>query len=177
MLLTIFMLAAIGAVAYLREQTPQQPSVNTSQQYAVSTFPTTVDSHPGMKLYRNEQFGFEFWYPEGWEWERNALMGPSTKFEMTVVKIDGRDTSQHDSIDIYTQDFLENYLINMQRLNAKESEIMIDNITGTQYRYDFEGMKMVDVYFPLREFVVFIGVEGQHEVGLKSILSTFKFTK
>lgn len=164
----------IGVIVATSTQALSTTSISSS-----TTQPQTSKNHPGMKLYRNEEFGFEFWYPEGWEWEENVSTDPSNKFNTTVMKIDGENTNQQDSISIVTQpqDFLKYYLINMQRLNAKKSEIMIDNITGTQYRYDFEGMKMVDVFFPLHEFIVLFGVEGQHEVGLKSILSTFKFTK
>lgn len=54
---------------------------------ATSTSPE--NDHVGMKLYRNNQWGFEFWYPKGWVWQENVFGGPRIKFNLTVMKIDG----------------------------------------------------------------------------------------
>lgn len=186
--LIISVLAVVGIAMYLRQQTLQQSIANnvqmitpttTQAQPSTSISSVATDAHPGMKLYRNDEFGFEFWYPEGWEWKNGIPIKSDLKLNMIIVKIDGKNTNQQSYISIFAEypDFLKYNLINMQRLNAKKSEIAVDNFVGIQYRYNFEGMKVVDTSFLFGKFRIVFSTEEKYDVGFSQILSTFKFIK
>jgi hypothetical protein len=190
--------ATIAIVWYpktpLTRQVTQTPT-STSTQYTVqnatttnalrriastsTTTGTTTTDHKGMKLYRNDEYGFEFWYPEGWEWKENVFGSPYSKFNFEVIKIDGKYTNLFDGMNIVTQDFFDNYLNNMKLDHSEESGVVIDSISGKLFRYNTgEGsLPITDVTFQLREYHVIFGVERKREKELHQILSTFKFLK
>ena len=134
----------------------------------------TVSAHPGMKLYRNDEFGFEFWYPEGWEWKEDLSRNPLSKLNVKVIKIDGLYTNQFESFNLVTPEFYENYLRNMQRLDAATSAYVIDNVTRVQYRYVMPGASIVDIAFPLGENFMLFGTEVRYADSMDRILSTFE---
>jgi hypothetical protein len=156
----------------ISSSTTQAPTSTISQ-----TSTTTADNHPGMKLYQNKEFGFEFWYPEGWEWQENIFGSLFSKFNLTVLKINGQYTNQFGSINIVTHDFFENYLFNMRVIKAEETDTVVNYISGKQFRYISESVPVIDIVFPLKEYEVLFGIESKYEKELKSIISTFKFIR
>lgn len=67
------------AIATTTETPVRTEPISAMQTISTSslTFTPGTDHHPGMKLYRNDQWGFEFWYPEGWGIEENTYRQPS----------------------------------------------------------------------------------------------------
>lgn len=158
---------------------PKVPEVSSTSTAPTTPKPSEVGEHPGMKLYRNDEFGFEFWYPEGWEIAENLFKSPYSKFNFAVVKIDGNRTNLFDSMNVVTQDFFENFLINMKSDNSEVSEVIFGSISGEQFRYNAieDGVPVTDVTFPIGEYHAIFGVERKHEKELYQVLSTFKFLK
>ena len=51
--------------------------------------PTQATTTPETKLYRNEEWGFEFEYPEGWKVKENSVRTSSSKFNLTLSPLEG----------------------------------------------------------------------------------------
>jgi hypothetical protein len=69
-------------------QAPTTPSTPaTIATTSVSSTPlVTSAKHPGTKLYSNEEYGFEFWYPETWStFIHEHGLGASSVFEMVAA--------------------------------------------------------------------------------------------
>lgn len=175
---------------FVYQQRIQQSGGNTQNMIATSTpvvsaaaatgssaISTTVSTtnHLDTKLYHNEEWGFEFWYPDGWEWRANIFSGAFSKFNLTVMKINGENTSQNDVLNIVTPDFVENAKRNFALLGASTSTVLVGNVIATEYRYVFEGMPSIDVDIPFGEYRILFGGDAVHEKEFHDMLSTFKF--
>lgn len=160
----------------------QSPSNAQSKPAAVvvaasSTVAQVAADHIGMKLYHNNQWGFEFWYPEGWEWKENVFGSPYSRFNLTAMKINGQNTNQNDVLNVVTTAFESNAVLNYHAMKATTSTILVDGIPVIEYRYKFEGVSNIDVDIPLGDNKILFGVEGVHGSEFDSILSSFKFIK
>lgn len=177
-----------GAMYYWWRTSSNEPENNTQTAVATSTHIQTSDTntatttqstdHLGMKLYRNDEFGFEFWYPEGWVLYENTWKSPSSKFNL-VVNLPGDDNVVLNSfmINITTPEFADNAIISRERLHAQIGHLVVDDTNGVEYRYSFEGLPEIDVDIPRNQYRVLIVVDKKHEKEFNQILSTFKFLK
>ncbi|MEK7584044.1 MAG: hypothetical protein AAB490_02275 [Patescibacteria group bacterium] len=182
--------AGLFAVSYYtRQSKPQNDTVpiaasstaaahdryaTSSPKSAASTTPQS-SNHSGMKLYRNEEFGFEFWYPEGWEWRENIFGSPYSKFNATLFKIDGKDTNQDEIINIVTPDFADNAAHNARIMHAVITNAEIDNVAATKYRYNFNGVPTVVLDVPLGDLRLLLSIDEKHDLAFNQILSSFKW--
>lgn len=157
--------------------TTSQVQTSGSTISSTSSQAVLLNNHPGMKLYRNDQFRFEFWYPEGWVLQENVFGSPYSKFNLTVMKINGQNTDQNDVLNIVTAAFESNAVSNYQAMKAVKSNILIDGVPVTKYRYNFEGLTNIDADIPLGDYRILFGVESAHEAEFNKILSSFKFMK
>jgi hypothetical protein len=187
--------AAVAAIVLYQKAplTRQATQTPTSTQYTVqnttttnalphiastSTTADTATDHKGMKLYRNEEFGFEFWYPENWEIMENSFKSPYSKFNFEVIKIDGKYTNLFDGMNLVTKDFYDNFLVNSETDNSEVTDITLGSVFGKQFHYTNEyGLLKTDITFPIGKHFAIFFVERKREKELHQILSTFKFLK
>lgn len=156
------------------------PQTQTSNTTIISstTQQQTISNHPGMKLYRNEQWGFEFWYPEEWEWEENTWGNPRSKFNLTLAKIDGKNTNDLSGINITTPEFITS---SYQDLREKSEIITVDGVKSFKYKYIQDPVQYTDVIIPINASTsiiigdAIIGLKSDDRQGFNQILSTFKF--
>jgi hypothetical protein len=144
---------------------------------ATSTVSSDTAEHPGMELYRNDEYGLEFWYPEGWAWQAGAFGSPSSKFNYLIMKIDGANTDQNEGLNIVTDSFYKNYLVNMERLQAQRESVVVDGVHGSEYAYMFEDTPTIDVSFPIGQYWLILGLEKEHEKELRAMMFSFKFIR
>ena len=83
-----------------------QPTATSS----VSAQTTATSSTTGTKTYRNEEWGFQFEYPEGWEVTTPAFGSAVSLFNMEV----GPDGSGLVLVNITPQDWIEEALVKMK---------------------------------------------------------------
>ena len=145
----------------------------------LSAPPAPPISHAGMKLYRNEQYGFEFWYPEGWEIKENTFHNAYSKFNLEVDLPDDVDTVVTPSFGINIVDtvFADQSRVIIKNLGASTKDVSVDGTVVTQYTYKYENIMTVDVdihHDPLR---ILIDAQAKHEKEFNQILATFKFLK
>jgi hypothetical protein len=157
--------------------TPSVVPATISPSSATSTVSLDTTKHPGMKLYHNDEYGFEFWYPEEWEWQAGTFGSPSSKFNYLIMKIDGANTDQNEGLNIVTDSFYKNYLVNMERLQAQRESVVVDGVRGSEYAYVFEDTPTIDVSFPIGQYWLILGLEKEHEKELRTMISSFKFIR
>jgi len=134
----------------------------------------------GLQLYHNIEWGFEFWYPEGWTFHENTFYNPSSKFNLVGASPEenGRPNPIFPSlfINIVTIDFAANATIKINDIGAITSDIVIDGIRGTKYNYTEKVPRiLVDVSFD--QYNLFVAAHENYEDTLNQILLTFKFLK
>lgn len=155
------------------------PIVATSTLIQPITTTTTLsiaaqtDEHLGMKRYRNEEWGFEFWYPEGWEVKDKTSSAPQNVLYLsTNFPNDNTLTMDSFSISIVTAQFAD-----YAAQGEKISQIIVSGTVGRTYRYALEGISSIIIDLPLHEKKMLISAQKQHEKELSKVLSTFKFLK
>ncbi len=151
---------------------------------SLSTITPTASTTPfiqssstdGMKTYRNEQFGFEFQYPDGWTFHPNTFGSPFSKFNLVGASPEegGHPDSSSPSllINIVTPDFAER-----QFHDLSASDFIIAGIVGEKYVYQYEGLSKIDVILPLGDNKIILGAYKRYEGAFNQILATFKFFK
>ena len=135
----------------------------------------TVSARPGMKLYRNDEFGFEFWYPEGWEVKEQTFQSPFSKFNLVAHPTGTHPNFEPLGINITTNDFVSR---SYQPYKASAIPTIVGGREGL--RYAFEAMTYyTDFVIPLHDdLVIIIGNENKsHLPEFNQVLSTFKFLK
>lgn len=166
-----------------RGQESIQPSIATSTPIqpigTTTTLSTTAqtDEHPGMKLYHNDQWGFEFWYPEGWEWEENIFGGPNSKFNLTLMRIKGRNTNQDTVLNIVVPEFAKNATASVNASDPRPIEITMDGVKGMKYSFLHKDSPELIIDLPLNKYHILFGVAPWNESELNTIVSTFRSAK
>lgn len=154
----------------------QTQSINTTTTLVTTELATTTQTndHPGMKRYRNTEWGFEFWYPEGWEVLENIYKGGASKFTLVAHPAGTYPNFEPFIINITTADFVEHSFAPYKDI---ATSTIIDGITSKIYKYES------DTYYS--NIVVSIGAiriiisnsNNEHVPEFNKILSTFKFLK
>ncbi len=128
-----------------------------------------------MKLYRNEEWGFEFWYPKEWKIEENNIRTTSSKFNL-ILYLTGEPYQPHPPIllNIVTPDFGD---YTFQNLDKAVSEVNISGITGERYDYKFGNIQRISILLPLNDSRIILGAGIGYEDVFNQILASFKFLK
>lgn len=162
-----------GIQPIVATSTPAQP-INATITIATTT---QTNDHPGMKRYRNTEWGFEFWYPEGWEWKENVFGSPFSKFNLTLMRIKDKNTNQDTVLNIVVPEFAKNATRSISAIDPRPIEITVDGERGMKYSFLHEGPSELIVDFPFNEYHILLGVASWNESELNTIVSTFKFLK
>jgi hypothetical protein len=179
---------AVVLIVWWRLAMPRDVANVTAQvQLATSTpdAPTTTKiivvqsdvAHSGMKLYRNEEFGFEFWYPEGWTITEQRNLNPYIKFE--VVAQLGTYVYYHPFFVLIST--RQHALDVADAINDHDTStpITLAGVSGIRHEYEYtEEAHHIDYDFIFSDHAIFIGNENNsHVPEFNQILSTFKFLK
>ena len=151
---------------------PSQLSGGVNPVNAAST--TLSNAHVGMKLYRNEQYGFEFWYPEGWEVTENTFGNPSSKFNLVAHAMGTHPGLEPLTINVVTAEFA---IREYQDIQQKSTPVIVDGVKGSKYQYRGET-SYTDVILPMKDSIaIIIGHENNERylTEFNEIVSMFKF--
>jgi len=165
--LTIAVLGGGGYAAYQYYSTPEPVPVSGNEE------PT--DPTADWKTYRNEEYGFEVKYPEGWSYEKKGLpLGKSTQF----TDINGEHVlSINNPIREIGYENLS--LVENSKIRIPNTDEYFDK---TIYKSGIEGEGLILVLWNLENFKlsgeISISYKGENDPNIKildQILSTFKF--
>ena len=150
--------------------TPAQP-INATTTDATTT---KADNHLGMKLYRNDKFGFELWYPEAWEVLENIYKGGASKFTLVAHPAGTYPNFEPFIVNITTTEFVEHSFVSYKDIAIP---FVVDGILGEKYKYEAETY-YTDIIVPIGDTRIIISNSNNEYVPeFNNMLSTFKFLK
>jgi hypothetical protein len=146
---------------------------------ATSTTSSDAAEHPGMKLYRNDEYGFEFWYPQELTIRENSFYSPNSKFNLDVILKDGKHDISVFSLNVASPEFADT---TFSGYPATTTSVTVNGISGTRYDYFYEGLPEIAVILPLTQNKAILGIDGEakpnwHPEIFESILDTFEVQK
>ena len=129
------------------------------------------------KTYRNEEFGFEFEYPDNWLFYENTSYSPFSKFNLigSSPELDGYANPIIPSllVNIVTPDFVERQFFNLENIASK---IIVQEVEGLKYEYK-EKLSHIAIILPLGEYKMILGTHKGYEDIFNQVLDSFKFLK
>ncbi|MFQ6118996.1 MAG: PsbP-related protein [Methanosarcinales archaeon] len=166
----------IGIVAWFVYQYQQQEPENITGSPPDSE--QNLNSTSTLKTYRNEEFGFEFQYPEGWSFHENTFYSPFSKFNLVGASPEesGRPDPLAPSllINIVTPDFVDRAFYDLENI---ASEINVRGVIGSKYEYEYEGSFKIAIILPFGQYKIILGAYKVYEDIFNQILTSFKFLK
>ncbi len=138
-----------------------------------TTSPAQNNITDGVKTYTNTEFGFEFKYPEDWEFEENTFSNPFSKFNLEVALPKDKQTPNAITINIVAPDFVDRQFSDLQDIASK---VIVDGVEGLKYEYTDQAPH-ITIILPLGKYKIILGTIIGHRDILNQILATFKFLK
>ena len=178
-ILTAALIGVVGRYFAGREDREMIQNTVPTPSPSVVTLPTasTTSTQP-TKLYRNEEWGFEFEYPEDWTFETNSFYSPSSKFNLQ-----GNSTAKNYNtlipsflINIVTPDFADRQFSDLRNV---VSEISVGGIAGLKYEYEMQygsyEVVNITIILPLNQYKMILRMHKEQESIFNQILASFKF--
>lgn len=129
------------------------------------------------KTYRNEEWGFEFQYPEDWTIKENAFGSAVSMFNLVVEPTDTAHFPRPIRINILPNDWIERVQESFEVDGIESFDVQIDRVDGVRYNHVDEGLPQIDYILPLGANRIVIGGKKEYEEVLEGVLDTFKFLK
>jgi len=127
----------------------------------------------GSKIYRNEEWGFEFQYPENWEIEENSVQTVSSKFNLILApKGEPYQPLSPILLNVVTPSFGDR---TFQNLNKTVSEVNVGGVIGERYEYKLENAQRISILLPFGDLRMILGAGKAYEDAFNRVLETFKF--
>lgn len=130
------------------------------------------------KTYRNEEWGFEFEYPNDWTFHENTFYSPFSRFNLVGASPEENNLPDPLApsflLNIVTPDFASRAFYDLRNVAV---EISIGSLTGFEYAYEYEGLPKIAIVLPFGEYKIILGTYKIHEKIFNQILASFKFLK
>lgn len=136
----------------------------------------SIPVNASLRVYRNEKFGFEFQYPNGWTFHENTFYSPFSKFNL--VGASPEENSHPDPlapsllINIVMPDFADRAFYDLKNV---ASETNVGGIMGSKYEYEYERSPKIAIILPFGQYKMILGAYKIYENIFNQILATFKF--
>lgn len=134
---------------------------------------TTTASTSGLKTYRNEQWDFEFQYPENWTFEENTVYSPFSKFNVIGHPLSGIYITDPIVVNVVIPDFAERQFSDLNSI----ASTTVSGATGEMYEYSFEGTKEIAIILPFEQYKLILGAKKPYKDVFNQVLASFKFLK
>lgn len=125
-----------------------------------------------LKLYRNEEWGFEFQYPKDWEVHENIFKSATSVFNLNVVPSEEKYLPDPILINIVTPEFASNSFSDLENI---ATGVVVGGVVGKKYEYEFETMQRVSIIIPFGEYKMILGTEKRYKDAFNEVYTTFKF--
>jgi hypothetical protein len=157
----------------------QLPIINSQQGgtgTTTNTQPQKNDNVPAnTSIYRNDEFGFEFTIPDGWQVKENLYKSPYSYFNLTLLPMREKATySDPVAINIVRPEFVE---MSYHDMKPTDSTVLVDGVKGVKYEYAFEGGDNIDIILPRTKNTFMIGYRKGYDDVFSGVILSFKFTR
>ena len=182
LLLVIISMIVLAIYSRLFYNTTEESSVikNYPKNYPERQIVEGSSIMSALKTYHNEEYGFEFQYPENWTLHADTFYSPFSRFNLVGASPEenGRPNPIASPllINIVTPDFAERAVVNRKNLGAMETDIVVGGINGKKYEY-IENIVKISIDLPFGEYKMILGADKKHEDVFNQILASFKFLK
>ena len=140
----------------------------------------TATTTSNLKTYSNEEWGFEFQFPEEWSFYENTFYNVFSKFNLigATPKEGNNPNPIRPSIliNIVTEDFAKKAAINRENIGAKMSKISVSGVDAMRYEYK-EEISKISIDIPWGQYNFILSSPKEYESTLNQIISSFKFLK
>lgn len=112
---------------------------------------------PETKIYRNEEYGFEFRYPADWEVKENAFGSAVSIFNLVIKPIDTPHLPRPIRINILSNDWIEQVLKSFEVDGIESIDVQIDGIDGMRYEHTDAGLSQIDFLVSRGDYWIVVG--------------------
>lgn len=178
LIIAVVLILGFGIFIFLKRNSLQPIPVEIKQPASTSNpiinteNPTTNNSN--LKTYRNEEWGFEFQYPDKLILKEKVFGGYYSKFNLEIF-LQQKGLDSVFLLNIVLPKFVETSFWKSQENTSK---IIVDGREGIKYEYEYDGFKYVTVILPFGEYKIILGTgDGSkpYNEELNQILSSFRF--
>ncbi|MFX0138013.1 MAG: PsbP-related protein [Candidatus Hodarchaeota archaeon] len=125
--------------------------------------------------YTNTEFGFEFQYPKDWEVKENTFGSYYSKFNLVVNPKFVRSSNFTVALNIVLPEFPE---LSFKNIEKTISDVIVDGISGVEYRYEFEDLQERAIILPFGEYNLILSTDSMQYIDtFNQVVSSFKFLK
>ena len=174
-------LVGIGWYYFAAQKEVEESPAISNETPSPSTQATTTSE---TKLYRNEEWGFEFEYPEKWviNREHKSLTYYSKFFlEMSLpVIIDDVDKEEKFDSTFLVNIVLPEFIRGFNNLEKTSSDITVAGVQGIKYEYKYQGFSHTAVILPFGQYKMILATGNgskQYLDEFNQILASFKFLR
>lgn len=127
-------------------------------------------------VYRNEEWGFQFEYPEGWELLENTFKAASSKFNLVLDVKTEKGLPRPIFINVTDYNWGVKVLESMTNEDFEISEVVVGGKVAKKHRSDDMGLPL-DSYFVLINNEYWINIAGKdgYEKEFNLVLESFEF--
>lgn len=138
---------------------------------------TTTPATSSLKIYRNEEWGFEFEYPKDWRIKENAFGSAVSMFNLVIEQIDTAHLPRPIRINVLPNDWIEQVQKSFEADGIELVKVQINGIDGIRYEHADEGLSQIDFLISKDEYWIVVGGKKKYIDTLNQVLGSFKFLK
>jgi hypothetical protein len=154
---------------------PVQKNNNTSGSGADVVTSTSHGVFFGPASYRNNEFGFEFTIPDGWQVIENPHASPYSYFNLILEPLEEKAAYPNPIlVNIVKPEFVG---MSYRGVEPDDNPVTVGGVKGVKYEYPFEGGNITDIILPRSQYTFIIGAWNQYKDTFNEVISSFKFLK
>jgi len=164
----------VREVSFQNKGLPEQTETTTTEES------DGFDEAPDLETYRNEDWGFEFQYPEGWTLHEilEPFRGANSKFQLIGTTPEEKVPNTivpSFLVNVVMPNFADNAAANKVSLGAATSSVAVGSIDGLKYEYIFANQPRISVDLLFGEYRLLFGGRKEYGEVFNQILTSFKF--
>lgn len=129
------------------------------------------------QIYRNDEWGITFNYPNDWVIRQPAFGSKVSKLNFSVEPKEGRKYPETILFNITPKSWIENAMVNMKKDGIVFSDTEVSDLKAIRFESSYEGMPQID-YLILVNNTYWINVAGKkdYEETLNQVLASLVIT-
>lgn len=175
LLIAVGLVLLLGASFLLKQNSilPNDDILNSQ------TNEDTTDTS-SLKLYRNEEWGFDFEYPTSWILDETYIVGNLRKFHLRSTPSDQMNliysVSPPFALDIVTTERAVRLIELFYGVKNSVSETSVGEVAGLRYEYEFNKKPRIVIVLPIGKYKLILDSDKEYGAIFDKLTATFKFS-